>query len=58
LRRSHTVKGFDYDSAHSNLYEINNQKLVIAIPEVREVSDNPHILKLVAESSCAFIIPI
>ena len=46
-RGPHTVRGFDYDSACSNLYEIKNQKLVIAIPEVLEVSNNPNILALV-----------
>jgi len=47
FRRPHTIKGFDYNSAHSNLYETKNQRLVIAIPEVLEVSNNPDILALV-----------
>lgn len=45
--KSHTIKGFDYDSAQSNLYEVKDQKTIIRIPEVLQVSNNPDTLALV-----------
>ncbi len=39
--------GLDYDSPQSNIYEVTNQALIINIPEIKEISDDPKILEIV-----------
>jgi len=49
LKGYHKIKGFDFNAAHSNSYHIEDQKLIIQIPEVKELSNDPKILKIVKE---------
>jgi len=43
----HKIKGFGFDQALTNLYEIKIHSEVMAIPEVYEVAHDPKILKIV-----------
>jgi len=43
----HKVQGFDFDGAISNRYETKDQRLVYAIPEIYEISHDPHIIHII-----------
>ena len=45
----HIIKGLDYSAAKSNIYEVMKQKQILAIPEITELSHEPHILELVKD---------
>jgi len=49
LKSDHKIKGFDFDAAHSNSYHIEDQKIVLSIPEIKELSNDPEILKIVSD---------
>ena len=45
----HIITGLHYESRKSNLYEVMDQGRIIAIPEVKELSQDPKILSIVRE---------
>lgn len=47
--KKHTITGLDYASAESNVYEVADQTLIQNIPEVTQISNDPHILDVVEE---------
>jgi len=48
-KEPHEIRGLDYYLSISNIYEIINQKDIINIPEILELSKNPRILKIVSD---------
>ncbi len=45
----HTIKGLDYNSALHNTYNATDQRLIMQIPEINELSHDPKILAIVEE---------
>ena len=46
---SHIITGLHYELGQSNIYEVMDQTRVMAIPEVRALSNEPYILDIVEE---------
>jgi len=45
----HTVQGYDFKAANSNIYQVKDHKVILAIPEVKEMCENIQMLKLVSQ---------
>ena len=45
----HKITGFDFKLARSNIYEVKDHKLTMAIPEVKEIANDPNTMKLVSD---------